>query len=234
MHDFRFIPLLLLYESLWWVTGCNPMDVSPCQIGLHLAGTRLFGWAFILLMRPWLIELNIDLCLWSRSEQQYYEGFNHYVVVAFSIFIPATSAKTLCVMYWECLNGTGCILRTHARFRLRPPFKKTNKKTHLFECEDFFFPNPESLLPWQQQKIHSKGSWAELAAAWLSRTNKRCCLLCHEYGCLLIAALLLLLLPWLICLHLISGFYSAGLLFSWYQPIPAVWQTHLFYLCYLE
>ncbi len=54
----------------------------------------------------------------------------------------------------EAFSCIVCILRTHISIRLRPVFEKTT-----FECEDFF-PSPESLLPWQQQKIRSKWSWA--------------------------------------------------------------------------
>lgn len=122
-------------------------------------------------------------------------------------------------------------------------------KAISFECEAFF-PSPESLLPWQQQKILSKGGWASESVSWACRgmavLNKKALSLTVSRGVLL----LLLLLPshWspyplpsppprlssLLCLHLVSGFYFAGLLFSWYPPIPAIEQNHLFHSCYLD
>lgn len=40
---------------------------------------------------------------------------------------------------------------------------------YIFWMWGFFFPSPESLLPWQQQKICSKGSWASERVSWARR-----------------------------------------------------------------
>lgn len=100
----------------------------------------------------------------------------------------------------------------------------------IFWMWRFFSPSPESLLPWQQQKIHSKGELSEWACEpSLPRHG------CAEQtsavaNCVTSTAAVAapshcspypLLLPALLCLNLISGFYLAGLLFSWYPPIPA-------------
>lgn len=109
----------------------------------------------------------------------------------------------------------------------------------------FFFPSPESLLPWQQQKICTSGTervslWA--ASAWLVWTNKRCRKLCHERCCrrccccrrLLIAALFL---PFALSLTTLLS-CNIRPLFRWLVVwLVSTHPCHLtdspFYLCYL-
>lgn len=134
------------------------------------------------------------------------------------------------VRFWRpTFKCTRCILRTHASLRLRQAFEKTS-----FECEDFF-PCPESLLPWQQQKICSKGSWVSECVSWACRgmavPNKQALSLTVSQVLLLPSHCSPYPLPpsppTLTSLLLISGFYLAGLLFSCYLPIPAIQQTYL-------
>lgn len=138
------------------------------------------------------------------------------------------SGKLNRVVHFWTLTFKRCILRTHASFRLRPEFEKTS-----FECEDFLFPSPESLLPWQQQRIRSKESGASERVSWACRgmavPNKQALSLTVSRVLLLPSHCsphpLPLPPPSLLCFHLISGCYLAGLLLSWYPPVQ---RTHLF------
>lgn len=95
----------------------------------------------------------------------------------------------------------------------------------------FFSLSPESLLPWQQQWIRSEGSWAcELSLPRHGCAEQTSAVANCVTSAAAAAAAAFSLQPFSPSPHsflLISGFYLAGLLFSWYPPFTALQQTHL-------
>lgn len=95
------------------------------------------------------------------------------------IFIPATSEKTLSVMYSVLVmsevhtveNENAFVIVAQPSWRYLQLHRLYIENTYKLQVEAsiwkdifwmwrFFFPSPDSLLPWQQQRIRSKRSWA--------------------------------------------------------------------------
>lgn len=154
------------------------------------------------------------------------------------IFIPATSEKTLSVMYstgnlwspycrkWKCICHS-CTAKLEipsvAQAIYWEHIQASGWGQHL-KCEDFS-PSPDSLLPWQQQRIHSKRSWA---CCGMAVPNKQAL-------SLTVSRVLLLLLPSLCSPHplppppLISlPSFNIGLLFSrFFVQLVSTHPSHL-------
>lgn len=131
---------------------------------------------------------------------------------------------------WRCLRLHRLYINNTCKLQVKASIWKD-----IFWMWRFFFPVQRACYLDNSRRFVASGaervSWAVPNKQALSLTVSRVLLPpshCSPHPSLL------LFLPSLLCLHLISGFYLAGLLLSLYTPILAIWQTHLFYLCILS